>query len=229
MKLDKIKNKTMRQMVYEQLKEKIITADIFPGEKISLRSLAAELGVSIIPVREALFELESEKIIVVESNRNIRVNNLTIREIEEILRIRLLLESMAAEKACELRTESALPRIEAILRKMQASINQVHAYLKNNRNFHFEIYKLAESPILMDVIDNLWARIGPYIYLHTFERRDLRIPMRYHKAMYKSLVNRDKKKIVNALHKDLTEATADIICYVEKEFGPHLQSDIVLK
>ena len=219
MKLERIENKTLRQKVYDLLKEKITTADILPGEKISLRGLASELGVSIIPVREALFQLESERAIVIVSNKHIRVNNLAAKEIEELLRIRLSLETMATEMACDLRPESALQKIENILLKMQASIHQTKDYLKHNRRFHFEIYKLAESPILLDVIGNLWARIGPYIYLHTFERRDLTLPMKHHKAMYEALVNRDKSKMVAAVERDLKEAAADIIHYIESNFS----------
>jgi DNA-binding GntR family transcriptional regulator len=226
MKLGRIENKTLRQKIYELLKEKITTADILPGEKISLRGLASELGVSIIPVREALFQLESERVIVIVSNKHIRVSNLSAGEIQEILRIRLSLETMAAEMACDLRQESDLPRIESILLEMRATIKETKDYLKHNRCFHLEIYKLAESPILLDLIGNLWARIGPYIYLHTFERRDLTVPMEYHKNMYEALVDRDKSKMVNALHRDLNEAAADIIRYIESKFSPTRQLNV---
>ena len=57
MKLNKIESKTLRQKVYELLKEKIITAEILPGQKISLRNLAEMLDVSLMPVREALWGL----------------------------------------------------------------------------------------------------------------------------------------------------------------------------
>jgi DNA-binding GntR family transcriptional regulator len=58
-----IESKTLRQKVYELLKEKILTAEILPGQKISLRNLAVMLGVSLMPVREALWQLESEKVV----------------------------------------------------------------------------------------------------------------------------------------------------------------------
>ena len=97
MAIEKIENKTLRQRVYEVLKEKMITAEILPGERISLRSLAKKLGVSLSPVREALLQLESERIVVIESNKSIHVNNLTPDEMEEVLKIRIMLETLAAE------------------------------------------------------------------------------------------------------------------------------------
>ena len=97
--IEKISVKTMRQEVYDQLRDKIISAEILPGESISLRELAAKFGVSLMPVREALWQLESERIIVIESNKRIHVNTLTAKEMDEALRLRVLLESMAAERA----------------------------------------------------------------------------------------------------------------------------------
>ncbi|MBW2283524.1 MAG: GntR family transcriptional regulator, partial [Deltaproteobacteria bacterium] len=63
----KIQKKTLRQQVYEQLKERMITAEILPGEQITLRNLAERLGVSLMPVREALWQLESEGAVVIEA------------------------------------------------------------------------------------------------------------------------------------------------------------------
>src|SRR5512147_70249 len=124
MTFEKIAVKTIRQEVYEQLRDKIISAEILPGESISLRDLASKFGVSLMPVREALWQLESEKIIVIESNKRIRVNTLTAKEMEEALRLRLLLESTAAERACVLRPESALPKMRKQLEALQGAADR---------------------------------------------------------------------------------------------------------
>ena len=101
--LEKITTVTLRQKVYEQLRSKILGAELLPGEIISLRGLADKFGVSILPVREAVWQLESEKIVVVESNKRIQVNHLTSEDFKEVLNLRLLLESEAVDKACRLR------------------------------------------------------------------------------------------------------------------------------
>ena len=68
---EKITSVTLRQKVYEQLRAKILGAELLPGEIINLRGLADRFGVSLLPVREAVWQLESEKILVVESNKKI--------------------------------------------------------------------------------------------------------------------------------------------------------------
>jgi DNA-binding GntR family transcriptional regulator len=219
MELNKIENKTLRQKVYELLKDKMAMADILPGQKISLRSLAAQLGVSLMPVREALWQLESEKTVVIESNKQMYVNSLTLEELDEILRIRLLLETMAVELACERRSEDALPKIKRLLIELHASMADTKDYLKKNQEFHFSIYALAESPILVDHISRLWARVGPYISLVARHRDDLLAAMNFHDPMYRALVERDKGKIVDSLQGDLITA-ADGMKQFIKRYGP---------
>lgn len=209
MALQKIEGKTLRQMVYDQLKGKIISAEMPPGEQIRLRSLAEELGVSLMPVREALWQLESENVIVIESNKSMHVNNLTPKQMEEVLRIRLNLESMAAEEACKLRPGSALAPLEHLVTEMYSSLEDPARYLEGNRSFHFALYKLAESPMLMRMIGLLWARVGPYSYLYT-PLKHLSVAMKYHEAILGALMKRDKKAIAGALRADL-QAAADLI------------------
>ena len=64
MKFEKLNAKTLRQKVYDQLRHGIITGGILPGQSIKLRDIAKQFGVSLMPVREALWQLESEKVIV---------------------------------------------------------------------------------------------------------------------------------------------------------------------
>ncbi len=210
MKLEKIKSKTLRQRVYDQLREKIISAEILPGEHISLRDLAEKFGVSLMPVREALWQLESENVIVIESNKGMRVNNLSPSQMEEVLRIRLVLESMAVERACDLRPQSALPKLERLISEMYRHLESPKKYLGKNRQFHFTLYSLAESPMLLEIIDRLWAHIGPYLYIQAHDPEDLSVAMKYHQAIFDALVQRDKKKVVEALRGDM-ETAAEII------------------
>jgi len=208
--IEKIRNRTLRQLVYDQLREKIICAEILPGENISLRDLAERFGVSLMPVREALWQLESENVIVIESNKGMRVNNLTPSQMEEVLRIRLVLETMAVERACDLRPASALPKLDRLLSDMNGCVQNAKKYLGKNSQFHFTLYALAESPMLLEIIDRLWARIGPYLYIHTHEPENLSVAMGYHQAIFEALVKRDKKEIVQALRGDM-ETAAHII------------------
>ncbi len=208
---EKINSRTLRNAVYLQLRERIISGKLPPGHSISLRSIADQLGVSISPVRDAVWQLDSEKVLVVERNKSIRVNSLNAGEMEEALRIRLLLETQAAERACELRSADDLPRIKALLSSLNTSIPKPRRYIELNSRYHFAIYSCARSPMLLGILNGLWARIVPYFFLYVSNPQDLRKTISFHNAMYEALESQQKAKIVDALHRDLETAAALII------------------
>jgi DNA-binding GntR family transcriptional regulator len=199
MRVDKIQTKTLRHQVYEQLRKKILSAE------------------SLMPVREALWQLESEHVVVIERNRSMRVNNLSPSEMEAILRIRITLETMAVQRACVLRPDSALPKVERILEEMEASTGVVRKYLGKNTQFHFAIYELSQDPILVETIDRLWARIGPYLYLLPHEPNTYAVAMKWHHHIFRALVNRDKRGCARALKGDLESAAEMVKPFLKSE------------
>ncbi len=214
--IERISVKTLRQEVYDQLRDKIISAEILPGETVSLRGLAEKFGVSLMPVREALWQLESEGIIVIESNKRIRVNSLTAKEMEEALRLRLLLESTAAERACDLRPEEAIAQVRGILKAMEASLDRPKIYMRRNTQFHFSIYAYSDSPLLLEMLNRLWARVFPYSYTYAIVNQDKTDAMRSHGEMFEAFVARDKKRLTDALRQDLERAARLIIPALER-------------
>ncbi|MBW2311385.1 MAG: GntR family transcriptional regulator [Deltaproteobacteria bacterium] len=215
MKLNKVDAKTLRQQVYDQLRHRIITGEIVPGQSIKLRDLAEQFGVSLMPVREALWQLESEKVIVIESNRSIHVNGLTARDMQEAMEIRLMLEPLAAQRACELRPDSAVPKVQRILDDLQAAIDKPKRYMMKNNQFHFAIYSYSDSAILLQMIDWLWARVGPYVFIHATKVGDLSPTMKYHEEIFEAFANRDKEHIAVALRRDLGDYATFIIDFLK--------------
>lgn len=214
MNVERIESKTLREKVYDQLRHKIIYGDILPGERVTLRNLAEQFGVSFIPVREALWQLETEKVIVIERNKFIRVSTLTPSEMSEILDIRLNLEAKVAERVCDTLAPDLLPRLERRLKELEASTGSPRRYLIKNSEFHFAIYGAADMPIHLQLINQLWARIGPYLVIHAKETRALGQTMRLHRAMFAALQTRNKKGLVQALRHDLREAATFILPYL---------------
>jgi DNA-binding GntR family transcriptional regulator len=201
---------TIRAQVYEQLKSKIISAEIRPGEVVTVRGLAEEFGVSLMPVREALWQLESERAIVIESNKRIYVNRLTGPEVEDILRLRLVLESMAAVTACRQRADAVAETVRRYLEAMEASLGNQKAYMLANSQFHLGIYAQAGSPILLQTIRSLWARIEPYLVITSDEDYG-RHAMGFHRGMFDALLQRDTRKMRKCLREDLSRAAKMIM------------------
>jgi DNA-binding GntR family transcriptional regulator len=216
MKIEKISTKTIRQQVYDQLKKKIISAEISPGQIMTLQGLAKEFGVSLMPVREALWQLESEKVIVIQSNKRIFVNVMRQKEMEEAIEIRMILEWRGFERACERMGDGELERIKHILDSMEASVDKPKRYVTLNSQFHSTICSFSDSPMLTQVIDSLWARVGPYMYIAGDKTGDQSFPMECHRHIYEGLVERDKRKLKKWLFEDLKWAASFIVPYLEK-------------
>lgn len=211
MAIKKIATKTLRQKVYEQLRQRILGAEFLPGEIVSLRGLAEKFGVSLLPVREAVWQLESERILVVKSNKRIEVNKLTRKEFDEVLNLRLLLESTAVEKACQCRSDNDIAKVETILKAMEKHVGKNHkAYIQKNDRFHRAIYACARSPLLLELIQRLLSRINPYVYLHAVYGRDLTSAINCHHEMFAGFAAGDAKKTVTGLRRDLEEAAKAI-------------------
>ena len=207
MPIERIQKMTFRQRVYDQLKETIIAADLLPGELINLRILAQKIGVSQMPIREALMQLEAQRIVMINGNKAVYVNKLTPRELEEITWIRLNLEIPAAEKACELRPDSALQSLSTIMDEMQASTDNPKVYLQKNRQLHFGIYELANIPTLLYIIDGLWARVAPYFIIQmTGAEKSGSVSLSLHKKMFQAIAEKDKGAMRAALEEDIQTA-----------------------
>ena len=205
MRFTRLATRTLRQQVYDQLRDKIISAGVLPGETLSLRGLSEEFGVSLMPIREALWQLESERVVVIEANRRIRVNTLTDEEIHDLYQVRLFLETTAAERSCARRPDSALPVAKALLEQTARHLKRSpRRYIQANFAFHRTIYRYCGSEIFLRLIDLLWARIGPYFYYAQLrEDVDLSASQRHHEAMYEAWASRDAARMVKAIRNDL--------------------------
>jgi len=228
MNIEKISPKTIRQQIYDQLKKKIISAAIPPGQVMTIQGLANEFGVSVMPVREALWQLESEKVIVIESNRRIFVNTLTRKEMEEALNLRLILEPIAAERACDRMDDVGLSRLKQIVETMESAFEETDKFFSLNIDFHFAIYSSADSPMLLGMIDALWARVGPYLAINWGEKGHHTSVIQSHRLMYEALSRRDKEKLKELLAEDLRVAARTIIPLLQ-DTAPETRSATIKK
>jgi DNA-binding GntR family transcriptional regulator len=89
---------------------------------------------------------------------------------------------------------------------MEKSANRPREYLLKNSEFHFTIYNAADMPVHMQLINQLWARIGPYLYIQAKEMIPIMRSNLYHNKMAAALAARDKKELVKMLRQDLTAA-----------------------
>jgi len=158
---------SLRRHVYEALREGLTEGRFVPGQKLTFRAIAAELDVSLTPVREALRRLVAEGGFEMRPNRSVRVPLMTRVKILELRDIRIAVESLAAAKAAQLATPRQVAELRRIARELAAAraSGDTVTDRRKIRAFHFALYAIANQPALLRVIEGLWLQTGPYMNL----------------------------------------------------------------
>ncbi len=147
------------------MKEAALAGRFRPGETVTLRSLSAQLSLGEMPVREALRRLTAEGAFEAMPNRSARVPLLNRRQVEQILELRVLLEGRAAALAARNISLGQIEALRALQQEMAQGIErgEGRAHAARNLAFHFEIYRIADNPVLSALIETLWLRLAPLL------------------------------------------------------------------
>lgn len=154
---------SLGEIAYTTLKESIITGQIVPGGKLTVRSVAQALGVSTTPVRDAIVRLIGEGALVNLGPKTVVVPVLTIATLDEVTKIRLALEGLAAFEATAHIEQSDIAFLEETQGQINEAMDKAHYadVLRLNKGFHFRLYAASEMPRLVALIESQWLRIGP--------------------------------------------------------------------
>lgn len=153
--------------VYGDLRGALMKGRYLPGQKMTIRGLAEEFGVSLTPVREALHYLAAEGVLETETNRSARVPVMTGERIRELRDVRMTNEGLAAARAAE----RISPEEVAQLRRVAAEIaearrrGEIEVDIVKLTEFQFGVYRASRMPRLIRIIENLWLQTGPYLRL----------------------------------------------------------------
>jgi len=197
----------VQDRVYDKLRRWLMVGHFLPGEPITLRNLASELGVSPMPVRAALRHLMAEGGIEMLPNRTVRVPHMTRDRLLELLSLRRELEGMATLQACRRMTAEDFARLEKIHSKTMRALRAGDAarLLSMNQQFHFALYALAQSWVLMPMIEALWLRAGPFMHLAQ-SSPGVNWDGRHHVDLMRALARRDARAARRAIQRDISMA-----------------------
>ena len=161
--LQRISHNTLQEQVYRNIRQSLIDGQFKPGEVLTIRDLARQLGTSVMPVREALHKLTVERVFDVTPTRSVCVPVLSAEKFAEICEARMLLEGNIARLAAQRATADDIARIEAAAREFASTrtAGDPTQLLRRNREFHFAIYAAGNHATLMSLIEPLWVRCGP--------------------------------------------------------------------
>jgi DNA-binding GntR family transcriptional regulator len=198
--------KSKAHATYVELRRRIMNGDLAAGALINQEQLAADLGVSTTPLREALRMLESEGLVRSRTHRDIVVAPLDPVEVAELFQVRRQLDALAARLAAVNYDDDARDRLEQAAAKIHEDSEDPVAA---NRDFHRAIYLASKNDVLIEVLEALWDRSDRY---RRFTRgiADRSDTVAEHDALAQAVLARDADKAEQLMLSHLEAAQAVI-------------------
>lgn len=156
---------TAKNRIYQVLKERIISGVYGGGRQLRQEELAEEFGVSRIPVREALIQLDGEGLVDVLPYKGAVVAPLSPEEAKELFEIRYVLESAALRFSAERMTDEDYRDMEKLLDDTEAD-SDAFSRTEKNRTFHSKLYSYCGRPRLLEMIDGLHSGVDRYLRIY---------------------------------------------------------------
>lgn len=187
--------KSCSQQVYEEIKARILSMDLYPGEPLVELALCERMNVSRTPVRTALRMLEKDGLVNFIPNRGAYVKPITAADISEIYVIREIMEGYCAAKACEIISDDSIRYIEEKLdlakQKMEEGDYEQASTLASE--LHNVIIGLAGNHRIKDYLISIGQYAGRMQHLPTDARQALLASDREHRAIVEALKARDSE------------------------------------
>ncbi|NNJ11174.1 GntR family transcriptional regulator [Chloroflexales bacterium ZM16-3] len=212
------KPQTIAGYVLGAIRQRIIEGQYQPGVRLDQHAIAAELGASLIPVRESLRQLEAEGLVTILPHRGVFVVDLSIDDFTEIYRIREVLEELAIQMAIPNYGEADLERIHRLNEQIQhkLSTHDHAAALDLNQEFHLATYEPARQPLLLDMINGLSNRSAHYRqrYINLPDREFLMIAD--HQGIVDACTARDPSAAGQAVRRHLRHTLEGVVASITR-------------
>lgn len=197
------------ERVYRVLRARILSGEMAPGDSVTLRGLAEELGVSMTPAREAISRLVAERALDMTASGRVTIPAPGMRRLEELFRARELLEPELAVRALPHVEQSTISDLRAINEAIDGYLagGDAVGYVQANNAFHTALYALADAPALMALVESVWLQTAP-VMRRIYGRLGTAALTDYHEATLSALVSRNSAALADAIRADVNQGAA---------------------
>jgi DNA-binding GntR family transcriptional regulator len=215
-----IQYRSVHEAVVDGIRDMILKGQLRPGDRLRQDDLAATFGVSAIPVREALRQLQAQGLVTLYPRRGARVAGLSVSDYEEIYRIRQALEALAVRWAVEDFARIPIERLSHLLGEIEAaeaSSDDLERRLKLVREFFFTIFQASERPHLLRMLSSLWDLA--HRYRRYFSSRPELVPERlaHYRRIRDACRARDAAQLTEAFRGIWAEGEPMLVSLVREE------------
>jgi len=196
------KYRSKQELAYQAIREAIVTGELKPNERLIISNIADELGISDIPVREALKRLQTEGYVTNSSNGMV-VSSVSPEEFVDLLEIRVELEGLAIRRAASNIDEKGLRKLKEIFDEMEkaAELHDMSKFSSLDKEFHNTIYSYCGVDLLIKTISDAWTHSERGRAIFHIEPKRTAFSMKEHKEIIEALERRDAKTAEELLKK----------------------------
>ncbi len=211
--------KTIRQKVYEYLREQILNGTIKSGDRLVETDLAERIGTSRTPVREALHTLEREGLIESLHRVGYRVRPISAAEVTELCEIRLALEEVALRWALSKDAKGLAGRLRENLTRCEQRLDagDFKAFVEMDAQFHDLISKVADSSRLMEMTGSIRRYMLRYRIQSIYTEDNVRRAIAGHRAVLQAIEDGDEPAAQRALRAHIKQSRKDILYFGFKD------------
>jgi len=206
----------LREQIHGQLRTAILNGEYAPGTPLVEAELAARLGASRTPVREALQRLETEGLLERRGLRGIVVRELKEEDVTCIFEIREALESLAARRACRRVSPQTLTELAGILAQMRAAVEDPNEMERLDTAFHDRILATAEGARLRRMLSDLREELVTWRFLSLSTRERRAATVVEHEAVLQALQAGDEAVVGRIIAEHIASARTSVLAHVRR-------------
>lgn len=185
----------LRDVVFNTLRQAILTGELKPGERLMEIHLANKLGVSRTPIREAIRKLELEGLVTMIPRRGAEVAQITEKSMNDVLEVRMSLDALCVELACDRITEEGLNALRDACDAFEQSVKtkDIHKIAQADVALHDIIVQATGNQRLIQLVNNLSEQMYRYRFEYIKDSSQHPTLIEEHRIIYQSLMNKDKE------------------------------------
>lgn len=205
---------TIPAKICRVLREAIIKGDFQPGERLIQDELAKSLGVSRMPIREAIKQLEAEGYVTLEPHKGAVVREFSLKELEELYFLRSKFEPLAVKESLNFINSNIIQQLENLIVEMDQT-KEISKFIELNIVFHQLLIKDCPWGKLNSIIQNLWTGF-PQQTPHLLPDQ-IEISKQEHKAMVKAIKENNHQLVCDIMEKHIIRAGNQVLENIKKK------------
>lgn len=213
----KVEFRSKNELVYQLLRKALVNGDHKPGERLVIDQLAVEMGVSQIPIREAVRQLEADGFVTIEPYAGATVSDLNANFIYEVFALLENLEVICSRTACKCMSEAEMANLTAFINNMDASVHDPDRWSQENKELHLLICDYARAALtkkMMQKVLDHWDRLRLHYLKDVFGHR-IQTAQEEHKQMLEAFRSRDADAVERIVRQHNQNALARYLAHLQ--------------